>query len=225
MEAETDGALLYYMSCRGSPADHAVSNAAGAEFHQRHMKALYALCRRICRRFGETDSFAEDLMIVTLAKAVASHSSFVDSEDAAQPARRTRAWLSKIAHNLMVDRLRNPNRPGPLTGVKEEIPLEDYSAEDFAALHCDGKRLPRDSETIRLAAEALDTLDERTRKVVVHTTLQRQRSPGRTYVYRGAAAAFAKSLGTTTVNVRRIYGLGVQAIATHVTKNRKGTSL
>jgi DNA-directed RNA polymerase specialized sigma24 family protein len=222
MEAETDGALLYYMACRGSDGDVAVSNAAGVEFYRRHMQALYARCKRICHRMGEPESAAEDLAIVTLKRAVVSHGQFADSDgDPATNAGRTRAWLGQIAHNLMVDKYRNPNRPGPLTGIKEDIPFEDYSSEDFAALHCDGKLLPRDLETIRLAAEALDTLDARTRQVVMFTTLQRQRSPGGSYVYRGSAAAFAAKLGTTPVNVRRIYGIGIRAIAAHVDAHRR----
>jgi DNA-directed RNA polymerase specialized sigma24 family protein len=222
MEAETDSALLYYMASRGSDGDVAVSNAAGVEFYRRHMQALYARCKRICHRMNEPESMAEDLAIVTLKKAVASHDQFVDAEgDSPANAGRTRSWLGQIAHHLMVDKYRNPNRPGPLTGSQEDIPFEDYSSEDFAALHCDGKRLPRDLETIRHAAEALDTLDARTRLVMMFTTLQRRRSPGGSYVYRGSAAAFAAKLGTTPVNVRRIYGIGMRAIAGYVDAHRR----
>jgi len=224
MEAETDGALLYYMSCSQSAGDVAMSNAAGIEFHRRHMQALYARCKRICNRMGEPE-LAQDLALITLKKAIDSHARFVDSDDVpAANAARTRAWLGRIAHNLMVDKYRNPNRPGPLTGVQEEIPLGDFSAEEFAALHCDGKRLPRDLETIRLAAKALDLLDPRTRLVVMNTTLQRQRSPRGSYQYRGSAAAFAARLGTTPVNVRRLYGVGVRSIAAYVEAHREGSA-
>lgn len=223
MEAETDGALLYYMSCHGSDGDVAVSDAAGREFHRRHMQALFARCRRICHQMGEPESMAEDLALVTLQKAIASHAQFVDGGGSpSAEAARTRAWLGQIARHMLVDKYRNPNRPGPLTGIQDAIPFDDYSAEEFAALHADGKRLPRDQETIRLAAEALDTLDARTRQVVMFTTLQRRRSPKGSYVYRGTATAFADKLGTTPVNVRRIYGVGVRAIAAYVAAHRGG---
>lgn len=224
MQGETDGALLYYMSCRepgAGPGDRVLSDQATKEFYRRHMSALYARCRKICRRMGEPDSFAEDLANVTMAKAVRSHHTFVEGEDVASRATRTQAWLSQIALNLLRDKARNPLRSGPLTGVQDEIPFDDYSAEDFAALYCDGDRLPRDGETIRLVQAALSTLDERTHRVVVHTILQRQRSPKRSYAYRGSAEAFAKRLGTTTVNVRRIFADGVRAIAAYVDRNRR----
>lgn len=224
MHEETDGALLYFMSCRepeGTQGDRVLSDQATTEFYRRHMAALYARCKRICQRMGEPDSFAEDLANVTMAKAAGSHHTFVDGEDSASRATRTQAWLSRIALNLLRDRMRNPLRPGPLTGVQEEIPIDDYSAEDFASLYCDGDRLPRDSETIRLAQAAISTLDQRTHQVVVHTILQRQRSPKRSYAYRGSAEEFAKRLGTTRVNVRRIFAEGVRTIAEHVKRNRR----
>lgn len=225
MREETDGTLLYYMSCRTPGADsgdRALSDGATTEFYRRHILGLYARCRKICRRMGEPDSFAEDLANETMAKAVRSHHTFVDGEDLVSRPARTQAWLSRIALNLLRDKARNPLRPGPLTGAQDEIPFDDYSAEDFAVLYCDGDRLPRDSETIRLVQAAISTLDERTHRVVVHTILQRQRSPKRSYMYRGSAEAFAKRLGTTRVNVRRIFAEGVRTIAKYVDRNRKG---
>ena len=222
METETDGSLLYYMSCRESVADRVVSDAAAIEFHGRHMAHLYGRCRRICRRMAVAESFAEDLASATLVKAAGAAHTFVDGDERSTRPSRTRAWLGTIAWHLLVDMQRNPNRPGPLTGSQEEIPFDDYSAEDFAALYCDGERLPRDVETIRLVEDAISTLEERTRRVLMHTILQRQRSPGRSYVYRGSAEALAKRIGTTRVNIRRIFGVGVRAIAAYVAYHREG---
>jgi len=222
MEAETDGSLLYYMSCRDCAADRIISDAAAIEFHGRHMSHLYGRCRRICDRMGVADSFAEDLASATLVKAAGAAHTFVDGEGPGTRASRTRAWLATIAWHLLVDMQRNPNRPGPLTGSQEEIPFDDYSTEDFAVLYCDGERMPRDVETIRLVEDAISALDERTRRVVMNTILQRQRSPGRSYVYRGSADALARRIGTTRVNVRRIFGVGVRAIADYVSRHRGG---
>lgn len=221
MQEESDGTLLYYMSCRESEADRALSDQAAAEFYRRHMTSLYRRCSAICRRMGEPTPFAQDLANVAMAKAARAHATFVASDDLAKQAERTQSWLGQIAMNLLRDRARNPSRPGPLTGVQDEIPFDDYSSEEFAALYCDGDRMPRDRETIRLVEQALSTLDERTRRVVAHTILQRQRSPKKSYVYRGSAEAFAKRLGTTRVNIRRIFGLGVQAIAEYVQSHRR----
>jgi len=215
MREEADGDLLYYMSCRESPADCTLSDAATVEFHRRYAVGLLDRCTMICRQFGSVVD-PEDLFAVTLVKAIDRAETFVAAMDAAAQPTRTLNWLARVARNLHIDRLRNPNRSGPLTGEQEAIPIEDYSTEEFAALYCDGHTLPRDLATIRLVQAALLTMDERTRLVIAHTVLQRQRSPGRSYVFRGEMKALAEQLGTTTVNLRRIRSLGVKAIAEYV---------
>jgi DNA-directed RNA polymerase specialized sigma24 family protein len=215
MREEADGDLLYYMSCRQSSADCALSDAATAEFYRRYAVRLLDRCGRICRQFGSVVD-PELLFAATLAKAIAGAETFVPGADAQTQPPRTLNWLARIARNLHIDGLRNPSRSGPLTGDKETIPIEDYSTEEFAALYCDGHAMPRNLATIHLVQDALLTLDERTRLVVAHTVLQRQRSPGRSYVFRGEMKALATKLGTTTVNLRRIRSLGVQAIADYV---------
>ena len=155
---ESDGTLLYYMSCRGSPADIKLSDAAAREFHRRHMKVLFARCARICRNAGAAHGIDTDLAQMTLAKAVPARRHFQRPSPGLPPrdqARHTQAWLGSIAHNLHIDSIRNPNRPGPLTGTKDELPGEDYSDAELAALLCDGHSLRRrDNETIRLVREA-----------------------------------------------------------------------
>jgi DNA-directed RNA polymerase specialized sigma24 family protein len=212
---EADGDLLYYMSCREGPADCTLSNAATVEFHRRHAVGLLARCRTVCLKFGSVVD-PEDLFEVTMVKAIERAETFKPAAEPASQAARTLKWLARIAHNLHVDRLRNPLRSGPLTGDQEPIPVEDYSSEEFAALYCDGHAMPRNLATIDLVQAALLTLDDRTRRVIAHTLLQRQRSPGRSYVYRGEMKALADELRTTTVNLRRIRSDGVKAIAEYV---------
>jgi DNA-directed RNA polymerase specialized sigma24 family protein len=215
MREESDGVLLYYMSCREDAAARAVSDAAAVEFHRRHAPSLLDRCRTICRQLGSVVG-PEDLFEVTLVKAIDRAETFVAAADAAAQPTHTLKWLAQIARNLHIDALRNPNRSGPLTGEQEPIPIEDYSTEEFAALYCDGRALPRNLATIGLVQEALLTLDDRTRLVIVHTVLQRRRSPRGSYVFRGEMKALAKKLGTTPVNLRRIRSLGMYAIAEYV---------
>jgi len=219
MREESDADLLYYMSCRENIGDRAVADLAIAEFHRRHAVGLLDRCRKICRQLGSVID-PEDLFAVTLVKAIERAETFIPATDRELQPMRTLGWLAKIARNLHIDQLRNPNRSGPLAGIQEPLPIEDYSTEDFAALYCDGHSLPRDLETIRLVQDALLTIDARTRLVIAHTVLQRQRSPGRSYVFRGQMKALADQLGTTTVNLRRIRSLGIKAIADFVRTNR-----
>jgi DNA-directed RNA polymerase specialized sigma24 family protein len=223
MANESDGTLLYYMSCRGNPADIALSNAAGHEFHRRHMGALLARCVRICRNAGAPNGFEQELAVTTLVKAVEKADRFTDIPHAPYEVRRTQGWLGSIAHNLFIDSLRNPNRPGPITGSKDAVPSEDYSDEELTAMLCDGKALPRDRETIHLVREAFPTLPERTQVVLVQTVLQRTQSPGETYMYRGSAAALAIRLGTTPENVRRIRKNGLKGLANYIRTHTQGS--
>lgn len=222
---ESDGTLLYYMSCRGSPADIKLSDVAAREFHRRHMRALFARCARICRNAGAAHGIDTDLAQMTLAKAVQRADTFKDPPGLtpSDQARHTQAWLGSITHNLLIDSIRNPNRPGPLAGATGELPAEDYSDAELAALLCDGHSLPRDNETIRLVREALPTLPLRTQAVLIQTVLQRKRSPHETYMYRGSAAALAAQLGTTPENVRRIRMMGLKALASYVQSHSRGT--
>lgn len=221
MQGETDGSLLYYMSCRDCDADRVISDAATKEFHRRHVAGLVGRCRRICRTLAAGDDFALDLASWTLAKAVEKADTFVDAVDTSNQSKRTLGWLQQIARNMLVDSQRNPFRTGPITGAQDQVPIEDYSNEEFAALLCDGKTLPRDIKTIGRVQRALATLDDRTRAVLAHTVLQRQRSPGRSYMYRGSAEALASRWDTTTVNIRRIRRAGIRAIAMFVRESSK----
>lgn len=215
LQGESDGALLYYSSCRETAADRALSDAATREFYRRHAGGLLQGCKRICGQVGSSVD-PEYLFQATVAKAIRRGETFRDGDDPVRQPGRTLQWLLRIAKNLLLDSLRNPLRTGPITGDKEAIPVEDYSAEEFASLYCDGKSAGRDSLTIRLIQDGFETLDERTRCVLMHTVLQRQRSPKGSYMFRGSMQSLAKELGTSTVNVRRIRRLGVKALSDYV---------
>lgn len=215
MEPESDGALLYYISCRETAADRVLSDAATQEFYRRYAVGLLQSCKRICNRYGSVVD-AEDLFQATVAKAIRRAETFREGNDPAQQRSRTLRWLSRIAENLLLDASRNPMRAGPITGEQEQIAVEDYSSEEFASLYCDGKAAARDSRTLRLIQEGFETLDERTRLVLMHTALQRQRSPKGSYMYRGSVKALAQELRTSTVNIRRIRRLGVKALSDYV---------
>ena len=162
-----------------------------------------------------------DLASCTLAKAVEKARTFVDAADGADQSRRTLAWLLQIARNMLIDSQRNPHRPGPITGPQDRLNIEDYSDEEFAALLCDGKTLTRDRRTIQRVRDAFALLDDRTRSILAETVLQRQRSPGRSYMYRGSAEALAQRWRTTTINIRRIRRAGLRTIASFVRERSK----
>lgn len=221
MQEEADGVLLYYMSCRECEAERQLSDRAAVEFNRRYARALFGRCRRICKTLGVAEDFALDLVSYTFIKAVENADRFVDVPDSPAPSRRTLGWLGTVARNLLVDSLRNPKRPGSITGGNTEVRLEDYSDAEFAALLCDGKSLARDLRTIELVRQALPTLDDRARAILGQTVLQRQISPNGSYMYRGSAIALAERFNTTRENIRRIRRQGIRTLVKYVQEHSK----
>lgn len=225
MKEESDGTLLYYMSCRDTQSDRVLSDHAWTEFHRRHMPSLLRQCRRMNASAGGSEDFTFNLAQATFAKAVERHDTFKDDLETDSPERRTLSWLGAIARNLLRDSLRNPNRPGPLTGGEQDpIGLEDISDDRLAAALCDGTRFPRRSDVIHLVAEALPSLDERARFVLVQTVMQRELSPKGSYMFRGSAEALAQRFATTTANIRLIRKKAIAAIGEFVTRHGGPTS-
>ena len=222
MHTESDEALLYYMSCREDQTDRTLSDAATVEFHARHAAALHDRCKLICRQLGSVVD-PEDLFSVTFTKAIEKAHTYRPESGTSSSTHRTLAWLCQIARNLLIDAIRNPHRSGPITGDRDTMAIEDYSTEEFAAMYCDGTNIARTARNIRLIQHGLETLDERTRRVITHTILHRQRSPKGSYVFRGEMTALARHLGTTPVNLRRIRSIGMKALATYVQKHTEGT--
>ena len=220
MEGMTDEDLFIFIACAESPADKVLANAALAELHRRYIKGLYARCVRMLSAYPDSETMAQQLAQVTLARAFERAHQFQPSPDGAAGSSRTLAWLCKIALNLLRDYTRNPDRPGPLSNVVDlDVNAEQYSPEDFAFLHLQDDSASHTPHHYQLVAEAFKALDDRTQIVLLETLLQRQRSPGRTYMLRKTAAALADRIGSSAENVRRIRMLGMKAINAYLEKH------
>lgn len=220
MEGESDEDLFIYIACAASPADKAVADAAFAEVHRRFFKGLYARCLRMLSAYPDGESKAEDLAMVTMAKAYEKAHKYVADPNGGAGSSRTMAWLCKIAENMFRDHLRNPRRPGPLNVIELDVNTEQYAPEDFAAMHLGDDETFYSHHHYQLVAEAFDTLDDRTKTVLIETLVQRDRSRGRTYMLKGRAAVLADRLGTTTTNLRRIRMKGIKSINAYIKKNK-----
>ena len=221
MEETSDEDLFIYIACAETPADKVMADAAIAEIHRRYIKGLYARCERMLRAHPGGDVLAEDLAAVTVAQAYDRAHTFRPDPEGKSGSSRTLAWLCKIAQNCFRDYLRNPRRPSPLNVVELDVNAEQYAPQDFAALHLEDESSSYSAHHHQLVAEAFDTLDDRTKIVLIETLVQKSRSRSKTYMLKGSAAELADRIGTTTANLRRIRMKGIQKINTHVEKNKK----
>lgn len=214
-----DDTLFDYIAQREMKADAVRADLALAEIHRRHAKPLLARCLKMCDGMPDGEMLAEEMMAITFIRVneKAGQYRVAGNTDAASGRRRTHAWLSQIARNLLRDWMRNPHRPGLLNPVGSDVDTRLYSAEDFAAMYTDGET-PLNGQERRHIADAFKTLDGRTQEVLLETCIQRGRSPKKTHMLRGTTQVLADRLDTSTDNIRRIRRNGIRAINDYLEK-------
>jgi RNA polymerase sigma factor (sigma-70 family) len=174
----TDGELFALMAER-DPA----SKEAWAEFYRRYVEDFHQL---VCRLRGVPQARIDGLVQDTMIQAYRAARTFKEGDvsDAAASRRHTLTWLCRIARNLHWYTLRQQ-------GGAQVISLPGQDGEDDSQLSTKGRRLSRgellreikDAEDMvsggghvsqvsryrRLLREALDTLPERERDILVAT--------------------------------------------------------
>ncbi len=174
----TDGELFARMAERGL-----AGKEAWAEFYQRYVEDFRRL---VCRLRGVPQASVDELVQETMIQAYKAAHTFRngDVSDAGVARRRTLAWLGRIAHNLHWSMLRQQR--GVLVS---SLPQQD--GEDDSQLSTKGRRLSpgelhreiKDAEVVisgggndnqisiskRLLREALDTLTDRERDILIAT--------------------------------------------------------
>lgn len=193
LDDETDAALCARVARRD--VDPEGARCAQAELYKRHLRFLYgALLRHERGLLAAAKLSAEDVVQDTFHRAFEKAHTFHADEslDADRQRQRTRAWLGRIAHNLLVDEL----------GRSREIAASHY-------LEKVGEEPPSDepvssrSPSERLVAEGLEQLSERERDVLAvtaehHRPGEHQRLPNE------VSAELASRWGTTNENIRAI---------------------
>jgi RNA polymerase sigma factor (sigma-70 family) len=202
----SDAELLTRVSERA--LDAARARAAESEFYARHARYLYCvLVQRLRRPLALAGREIEDLIQETFFRAFARAGTFRAAQylDEEAERRRTRAWLGRIAQNLVADWL---------TDAREvsASPYLDTLAEPEAGPS--SSRSPR----LRLMREALDTLSERERDVLRVAALyfrpgeEHQRLPNE------VSAELAKRWETTSENVRAIRSRATKKLKEYLEK-------
>jgi RNA polymerase sigma factor (sigma-70 family) len=201
---ESDAELLALIADRGGA--RSVASRAEAAFYSRHVRYLYGVLQRDAHKLLEVAGVGpEDLVQETFHRAFERAHTFDagDAVDVERLRRRTRAWLGRIALNLLADYLRSVRE------VSATPYLERLSCEDI-----DQPSLPsRDLDSI---CSALGRLSEREQDVLRVSALY-QRAGDHQRLPNAVSAELAARWGTTNENIRAIRSRAMKKLKELVT--------
>lgn len=202
MEPEDDARLLARIAERGPAARREMQT-----FYGRHARYLYAVVRKQCQSLGVTPAEAEDLLHDTFQRAFEHAASFRPSvaETELEQQRWTRAWLGKIARNLLLALLKA--RPETLTS--------DMDSETEPNRDSD----PPSHQVRRLRAVegALASLSEREQDVLRVTAMYYRATNAHQRLPNEVSEELAARWQTTNENIRAIRSRALKRVA-EVTK-------
>jgi RNA polymerase sigma factor (sigma-70 family) len=187
----TDADLLERVA--GRERDPRAAHEAEGELYGRHVRYLYGvLSSRQQRMLSLASTSAEDLVQDTFRRAFERAHTFTTDgiSDPEQLRRRTRAWLGRIAQNLLADTLERV-REVSATPYVERVSCDEIDAP------------PPSSPELRMMREALGELSDREQDVLRVTALyfragEHQRLPN------AVSAELADRWSTSSENVRAI---------------------
>jgi RNA polymerase sigma factor (sigma-70 family) len=204
---DSDADLLRLIADRS--IDPNVKSRAQAELYSRHVRYLYGVLQRDAYKLLRVAGVGpEDLVQETFHRAFERARTFDTGEvtDAEQLRRRTRAWLGRIAVNLLADYLRNVRE------VSATPYLERLSCEEI-------EREAPPSRELSSICEALDRLSEREQDVLRVTALY-QRAGDHQRLPNAVSAELAARWGTTNENIRAIRSRALKKLKELVTVRR-----
>jgi RNA polymerase sigma factor (sigma-70 family) len=191
---ESDADLMVYMAM--GREDPEAAREAWAEFYQRHVGYLYAVCRRAYAPILGGEAGASDLVADTFLRAYESAGTF-DAGGLVDPERlrrRTRAWLGRIAQRLALTLLRGR---GFVRTARVDVGewLETSAPEPVAAA---------ESERISRVRQAIERLSDK-EQIVIRVTFE-WHEPGKPHqrLPNDVAEELAATLQTTPENLRQI---------------------
>lgn len=199
----SDAELLASIASRSS---HLESNQAQAMFYSRHVRYLYGvLVRRQSKLLSLAGVSAEDLVQETFHRAFERAHTFKpdDTLDAELGRRRTRAWLGRVAQNLLADQLVR------FREVSASPYLDRVSSEGL-------DESPTLSREVDLVSEGLDALTEREQDVLRVTALY-QRAGDHQRLPNAISAELAARWGTSNENIRAIRFRAMKKLTDFVT--------
>lgn len=202
------------LSCIALREDAGAARHAQATFYARHARYFYAVVRRQHPQLLALASMsAEDLMQETFHRAFERAHTFRpdDTADVDRARRRTRAWLGRIAHNLLADAVRH---------------LREVSASPYLErLSCDGIDAESPpSPQLEAVRAGLDRLSERERDVLRVTALYQRVGGSHGRLPNAVSAELAARWGTTNENIRAIRSRALKKLE-HLVRETQGDTV
>ncbi len=179
--------------------------AAQAEFYERHVHYLHGVLRRRSSRFLSLAGIgAEDLVQETFERAFERAHTFTtaDHDDPERLRRRTRAWLGRIAQNLLLDALSRVRE------VSASPHVDRAAAEERRS---DPPASPRLAEVYDALAELSDREQDVLRVTALHL-----RATGHQRLPNAVCAELAARWGITSDNVRAIRSRAMKKLLARV---------
>lgn len=192
LTTESDAALLARIAARGPAA-----REAEAELYARHVRFLYGVLHKQRRDLLASAGLSpEDLVQETFQRAFERAATFRASDEALTAERdtaRTRAWLGRVATNLLADHLAR------LREVSASPYIERLSSEEL-----DEPPSSERSSKVALVAEGLDALSERERDVLRVTALYQRAGEEHGRLPNAVSQDLSTRWQTTNDNIRAI---------------------
>jgi RNA polymerase sigma factor (sigma-70 family) len=213
--APDDGELLATIA--SSSVDAAAQSRAQAEFYERHVRYLYGVLARQKNALLKVAGISpEDLVQDTFHRAFERAHTF-DVGDAADPERlrqRTRAWLGRIAQNLVADSFRRV-REVSATPYLETLSCEGIDEVPDWARRPDEGQEP--SPELDLVYDGLCQLSE-VEQDVLRITVLYYRAGGHQRLPNDVSAELAARWSTTNENIRAIRSRALKKLKAYVEK-------
>ncbi len=202
---DSDEELLFFMAMKDE--DPSAAEQAWAEFYSRHVEYLYGACLYAHgRTLGEVG--VEDLVHNTFIRAYEKANTFHPLDQKGNPEferAHVRAWLGRIAENLLMDTFR---RTCTLTLVTDDELEQEY-------IWVESGHSEESSIKIQFMVEALSTLTEREQDILRLTALW-YRSGNELRIPSDELQKLASIYSTTIVTIRQIRKRAIEKIKLYV---------
>lgn len=186
--------------------------AAQAELYRRHVRYLYGALKRREGMLSRTVGLAvEDLVQETFQRAFQYGASYkaLPQADPARARLRTRAWLGRIAQNLIIDALSRS------TEISASPMLEELGVDE------QDEPPPPSSPELRAVRSALEELSEREQDVLRVTLLYQRVDSAHQRLPNEVSAELAKRWETTNENIRAIRSRAMKKLMSHIDAARR----
>lgn len=210
-DCELDDEQLLALAA-GRDVAPARARAAQSEFYQRHVRYLYGALKRregtLTRAVGVA---VEDVVQEAFQRAFRYGASYkaLAGADPDRARLRTRAWLGRIAQNLVLDAMSRSSE------VLASPSLDELSSDGL------DEPQPPSSPEVRAVRAALEELSEREQDVLRVTLLHQRAGAEHQRLPNDVSAELARRWDTTNENIRAIRSRAMKKLMSHIDAARR----